>query len=124
MSRYFANTGLPSTIVNIIGLFAVVCAYGLSFIVDASSMENKYKNIYIIIVVLWGMYNCLRAYFMVDDASNWNPFKQYDFQYPTINFKSVFISPNLCLFMLNQYLMKLITQLEDVFTTRKLQEKY
>ena len=104
VSSYFAipwfriNTGY-----YIISSLAVICGFGLSFVLDGISIEIKYKNFYIIVTVLWGMYAVIMVYFYIDDTNNyWNPFKQHNFHYSRINFKNVFISSqfNLCLFML------------------------
>ena len=89
--------------VYVIVSVAAVCGYILSFVVDATSVRNKSKNVCIITVALWSIFVAIRVYFFIDDTNNyWNPFEQYNFQYSRINFKSVFVSSqiNLCLFML------------------------
>ena len=89
----------------IISSLSAILGFSFAFTLDSICVEMKYKNLYVIVLVLWGMYAAFYAYFFIDDTSEniyWNPFKEYDFQYSRINFKSVFISSqiNLCLFML------------------------
>ena len=103
ISSYFI---IPDYVENtsyyVVASLGSMCGYILSFVMDALSVENKYKNLFIIVVVLWSMYISLSVYFIVDDTSQyWNPFEKYNFKYSRINFKSTFVSSqfNLCLFM-------------------------
>ena len=104
ISGYFINVGFSSNgIYHLTSLFTVICVYGLLFVLDATSIKNKYKNMVIVAVVLRTVYLSVYAYFYVDGTnSNWNPFKQYNFQHSQINFKSIFVSSqlNLSLFVL------------------------
>ena len=108
--------------VYVIGSFSAVCGYGLSFVLDATSIENKYKNTFIILVVSWGAYNALNVYFLIDDANYyWNPFEQYNFEYSNIHFKSVYVSSqtNLCLFMLKPIFSQINHKMRRYMCLRK-----
>ena len=104
VSAYFINLSFTENIIYYVTVsFTIICAYGFSFIFDAISIQTKYKNLFIITAVSWGVYVALNVYFSVDDDhSTWNPFEKYNFQHSKINFKSILVSSqiNLCLFML------------------------
>ena len=104
ISGYFVSASVANfTWVHTISSLTVVCVYILLFVLDATCISNRWKNMFIVSVVSYGIFVSLDAYFLVDDKNfNWNPFKQYNFKYSQINFKSTFISSqlNLCLFIL------------------------
>ena len=106
VSAYFVNQDYTNSTYNYaIGSFATACAYCLSFVIDATSFENKYKNVFMMSIVSLSLLWALYVYFSVDDTApsiHWNPFEQYNIKYSRINFKSILVSSqiNLCLFML------------------------
>ena len=123
-SYYVIPEFTKNTRFYIIASLTALCGYGFSFIFDATSIENKHKNVFIISTVCWGMYVALNVYFFVDDTNiiyYWNPFEQYNFQYSRINFKSVFISSqvNLCLFMLKPIFYQINQKLRRCIRKKK-----
>ena len=105
ISGYFINaSSLSSWWYHVVASVTIICVYSTLFVLDATCILNKYKNMFIIAVVSFGMYIGLDVYFFTDPDDrnlNWNPFEQYNFKYSKIDFKSVFISSqlNLCLFI-------------------------
>ena len=69
VSGYFVN----STFLENIGYYVIaslsrICVYGLLFVLDATSIVTKYKNVFIIAMVSYSMYIGLYVYFVVDDT--------------------------------------------------------
>ena len=107
---------------HVIPSVTTISVYGLLFMLDATSIGNKYKNMFIIGAIWYGMYICISAYFFVDETnSNWNPFKQYNFKHSQINFKSVFISSqlNLCLFIMKPIFSEISRKIKTKYKQEK-----
>ena len=111
ITLYFVDRG-SSIAYFILSSIVLVCVYLFLFILDATSISTKFKNMCIILVVLYGTYVCLFVYFFADDTQ-WNPFKKYNFEFTNVSFKSLFIGSqsNLCLFILKPILSQIVRKM-------------
>ena len=107
ITLYFLNT-VPSIGYFILSSTVIICVYFFLFLLDATSIKIKYKNMFIIVVAVYGTYVCLFVYLFNRDTQ-WNPFKKYNFEYTNVSFKGLFMATqsNLCLFVLKPILSQI-----------------